>query len=196
LCVRIHLRRGEQPPAAIPKATVAGERGMLCEPAGDRGRGAAVAVAGRDFFCGRFQRVAAIVQRECFQDFRQWIGFIAHCPWAWGERATARATAIERNILQFFLASAFFDEAFAIARRETEKIAARGLASVQPCIDSEVISPTAMAAGNTGFFEHCREFKEMIFHFAHRSSHPIGPRTDVAGLLARMPHVGLPSDRC
>jgi hypothetical protein len=37
-----------------------------------------------------------------------------------------------------------------ILRRETEKIAARCLAPLQPRIDSEVISPTAMAGGNTG----------------------------------------------
>jgi hypothetical protein len=37
-----------------------------------------------------------------------------------------------------------------ILRRETEKIAARCLAPLQLRIDSEVISPTAMAGGNTG----------------------------------------------
>ena len=88
---------------------------MLREPAGDRRGSDAMAVTGRDFFCGRFKRVAAIVQRECFEDFREGIGFIADCQWAWWERATARATAIERNVLQLFLACAFFDEAFAVA---------------------------------------------------------------------------------
>ena len=115
MCVRIHLRRGEQPPAAIPKATVAGERGMLCEPAGDRGRGAAVAVAGRDFFCGRFKRVAAIVQRQRLQDFRKRICFVANRPRAYGELATARAAQEQRNLLMLFLACSFLDETFAVA---------------------------------------------------------------------------------
>ena len=108
MCVRINLRRAEQPPAAVAKATVGGERGMLREPAGDRRGGDAMAVARRDFICGRFKRVAAIVQRECFEDFREGIGFIADSQWAWWERATARAPAIERNVLQLFLACAFF----------------------------------------------------------------------------------------
>jgi hypothetical protein len=37
-----------------------------------------------------------------------------------------------------------------ILRRETEKIAARGLTPLQPRIDSGAISPTAMAGGNMG----------------------------------------------
>jgi hypothetical protein len=55
------LRRGEQPPAAITDAAVGGERGMFREPTRDRRGGDAVAIARREFFCGRFKRVAAVV---------------------------------------------------------------------------------------------------------------------------------------
>jgi hypothetical protein len=74
-----------------------------------------VAVVGRDFFRGPLKRVAAIVQGERLQDFRQGICLVADRARAWRERATARAAAIERNVLQFFLARALLDEAFAVA---------------------------------------------------------------------------------
>ena len=111
------LRRGEQPPAAVAKATVGGERGMLREPAGDRRGGDAMAVAGRDFFCGRFKRVAAIVQRQRFQDFRQRICFVPNRPRTYREAATACAAAKDGNILMLFLTRSFLDETFAVAMR-------------------------------------------------------------------------------
>jgi hypothetical protein len=46
---------------------------------------------------GLFERVAAIIERECFQYFRQGIGLVADRSRAWRKCATARATAIERN---------------------------------------------------------------------------------------------------
>src|SRR5580704_1140170 len=84
------LRRGEQLPAAVAKATVGGKRGMLRQPAGDRRGGNAVAVAGRDFFRCRFKRVAAIVERERFQYFREGIGLVTDRSRACRKRAPAR----------------------------------------------------------------------------------------------------------
>ena len=110
-----HLRRSEQPPATITEAAIAGERGVLGEPAGDRRRRDTVPVARRDFACGIFKRVAAIIKRECFKDFREGIGLVADGAGAWRERATAGAATVERNILQLFLARALFDEAIAVA---------------------------------------------------------------------------------
>src|SRR6202521_2795880 len=74
-----------------------------------------MAITGGDFFCGRFKGVAAIIARECLKNFREGIGLVADSPRAWRERASARATAVEGNVLQFLFACALFDEAFAVA---------------------------------------------------------------------------------
>jgi hypothetical protein len=109
------LCRAEVSATAIAKPPVGGERGMLREPTRDCRGSDAVAIARRDFFCGLFERVAAIVQRERVQDFREGICLITNRSRAWLKRATARTAAKERNVFQFFLARTFLDEAFAVA---------------------------------------------------------------------------------
>ena len=88
---------------------------MLRKPAGDSGRRDTMAIPGRDFARGVFERVAAIVERQSFKDFRKGIGFVADCKGTSRERATAGAAAVERDTLKLLLARAFFNEASAVA---------------------------------------------------------------------------------
>ena len=97
------------------KAAIAGERGMLREPAGDSGRRDMMAIPGRDFARGVFERVAAIIECQCFKDFWEGIGLVADCKGTSRERAPAGAAAVERNTLKLLLARAFFDEVSAVA---------------------------------------------------------------------------------
>ena len=61
--------------------------------------------------------VAAVVQREGFEDFVDGIGFVAHGARAWREGAPARATAEERDALKFLFSRALFYKGAAVAMR-------------------------------------------------------------------------------
>lgn len=73
--------------------------------------------AGGDFRGGLLEGVAAIVERERFEDFTHGIGFVAKRARTGSECASARATAPECYSLQFLLAKSFSYDAPAVAMR-------------------------------------------------------------------------------
>ena len=90
---------------------------MLGEPPCDRRWRGGVPVARGEFGRGFLQGIAAVVQREGFEDFVDGIGFVAHGARAWREGAPARATAEERDALKFLFSRALFYEGAAVAMR-------------------------------------------------------------------------------
>ncbi len=90
---------------------------MLGEPARHRRRRDRVSVARGNFSRGLFERCTAVVCRERVEDLGNWVRFVAHGARTRGERAPARAAAVERNVLEFFPARALLDEALAVAVR-------------------------------------------------------------------------------
>ena len=113
-----HLRWCEQATAAGAEPAVGSERGMLGEPAGNGERGRdRVAVARGDFRGALLKRVAAIVERQGFEDFIDRIGLVAHRTWAGRERASARAATDKRDALKLLLAGTLLYEALAVAVR-------------------------------------------------------------------------------
>ena len=107
--------RLEKPATATPETAVGGECRVGREPARDCRRHNVTAMAGGNLRGRFFERMAAVVERESFEDFVDRIGLVAQGARTRGKGSAARAAAVQGNVLKLLFARALFSEARAVA---------------------------------------------------------------------------------